>query len=124
MNQVPVVDPSLPTREIRRLLRRASEGRDDCLPESIAWHAFHELKTRGEPDVTPMFVGALKRLHSRRTLGAVDLGFHDPLRDEHLMADDPYLAELWKAYKKCIEGNRTGPASQLLRDIEERLGAA
>ncbi len=40
------------------------------------------------------------------------------------MIDDAFLADLWKAYKKCIKNNRTGPASQLLRDIEERVIAA
>ena len=35
---------------------------------------------------------------------------------------DSFLADLWKAYKKCIRNNRTGPASQLLKEIEEHLG--
>ena len=38
--------------------------------------------------------------------------------------DDALLGELWKAYKRCIRAQRTGPAAQLLNDIAAQLAAA
>ena len=38
--------------------------------------------------------------------------------------EDPLDFALWKAYKKCIRTQRTGPASQLLRDIEAQISSA
>ena len=45
----------------------------------------------------------------------------DPDPEEHKLVDDPMLAELWKAYKRCICAQRTGPAAQLLQNIEDHL---
>ena len=61
---------------------------------------------------------ALKSLHSRRSIAGSQLPDDDTQPEEHRMIEDAYLGDLWKAYKKCIRTHRTGPASQLLRDIE------
>jgi len=91
------------------------------MPESLLWHVYLELRSRGEPQATTYFISSLKTLHRRRTIGAASLPMLDPNPGEHRMSDDPFLAELWRAYKKCIQNNRTGPAAQLLRDIEGQL---
>ena len=110
------------SRELIRNLRVA-RAPQDVLPESVAWQTYLELKRRGEPDCERLFINALRNLHSRRCVAGVDLPTSDGLTDEHRLVDDPFLGSLWKAYKKCIKNNRTGPASQLLRDIEERVNA-
>jgi hypothetical protein len=110
------------SRELIRNLR-VTRAPENVLPESLAWHTFLELKRRGEPGCELLFINALRNLHSRRCIAGIDLPVVDGLTDEHRMASDPFLADLWKAYKKCIKNNRTGPASQLLRDIEERVNA-
>lgn len=119
-----LVDHGMTSRQLIRNLRVTVAPSDDVLPESVAWHTFIELRRRGEPDCEQLFISALRNLHSRRCIAGVDLPTDDSLHDEHRLIDDPFLADLWKAYKKCIKNHRTGPASQLLRDIEERVLAA
>lgn len=117
-------------RELYRHLRRppagivASGSGGDGMPESHIWQVYQELRRRGE-DAEDYFLRSLRNLHRRRTLGVAELSTTDPDPEEHRQTDDPFLAELWRAYKKCIQQNRTGPAAQLLRDIEDQLvGAA
>lgn len=116
-----LVNEDQTSRELVRALRVVDTDRG-VLPESVAWQTFLELKRRGEPNAVQLFLGAVKNLHSRRCIAGVALPTEDPLHDEHRMCDDSFLADLWKAYKKCIRNNRTGPAGQLLRDMEEHLG--
>ncbi len=116
-----LVDSGSTSRELVRNLR-VVHAADGVLPESVAWQTFIELQKRGEPDAVRLFLGAVRQLHSRRCIAGVELPTEDPLPDEHRMSNDPFLGDLWKAYKKCIRNNRTGPASQLLRDMEEHLG--
>jgi len=120
--ELSLVDCNAPSRELIRRLRlnTVRDGRD-VLPESVAWQAFIELHRRGEPNAAGLFIGAVKNLHSRRCIAGVDLPTEDLVPDEHRLSNDLFLGDLWKAYKKCIRNNRTGPASQLLRDIEERV---
>jgi hypothetical protein len=120
------VEGNLQTRDLLRMLRRPPTGapdqdEDPGMPESYLWTVYMELRRRGEPQATQYFLSSLKSLHRRRTLGAAELSFADPNPAEHRLAEDPFLAELWRAYKKCIQNNRTGPAAQLLRDIEAQL---
>lgn len=121
MEAVELVDRDTSSRELIRNLRLTVSPKEGVLPESLAWHTYLELRRRGESDCSRLFINSLRNLHSRRCIAGVDLPTTDDLPDEHRMADDDYLASLWKAYKKCIKNNRTGPAGQLLRDIEERL---
>jgi hypothetical protein len=116
-----LVDSSRTSRELVRDLR-AMPSPDGVLPESVAWQTFIELRKRGEPEATQLFLKAVRALHSRRSIAGVVLPCDDTLTDEHRLAGDPFLADLWKAYKKCITAHRTGPASQLLRDMEDHLG--
>jgi hypothetical protein len=119
---LPLVSPESPSRELVRTLRTGvRESVDGCMPESVAWQTYLELKKRGEPDAPRLFIGALRSLHSRRSFAGADLPSEDPLPEEHKLVEDEYLADLWKAYKKCIRTHRTGPAQALLRDIEEQL---
>jgi hypothetical protein len=97
------------------------QSANGVLPESVAWQTFLELQKRGEPDAVRLFLGAVRSLHSRRCIAGVDLPTEDFLPDEHRLTQDLFLADLWKAYKKCIKNHRTGPAGQLLRDLEEHL---
>ena len=115
-----LVDETVTSRELVRNLRVVDTGRG-VLPESVAWQTFLELKRRGEPNAVQLFIGAVRNLHTRRCIAGVDLPTDDPLHDEHRLTDDSFLGDLWKAYKKCIRNNRTGPAGQLLRDMEEHL---
>ena len=105
------------TRELVRRMRRPPE--QDSMPESVLWSAYLELSRRGEPRAAHLFLQGLKGLHRRRAIGTGDLSQRDPDPSEHRFADDPYVGELWKAYKRCISDGRTGPAAQLLRDLEE-----
>ncbi len=117
-----LVDTRASSRDLVRTLRvGVSNSRREVMPESIAWHVFLELRKRGEPSAENLFIGALRTLHSRRSLAGADLPCVDGDPDEHRMVEDAFLGDLWKAYKKCIRTNRTGPASQLLRDIEEQI---
>ena len=114
-----------PSRALRRLLRGQPEGEaGPHLPESVLWSTFLELRSRGEEDATGAFLRSVKQLHRRRTMGSPSLPSVDTRQDEHKLVEDNMLGELWKAYKRCICAHRTGPASQLLRDIELRLCVA
>lgn len=115
-----LVDSGWTSRELVRNLR-AIPQEEGVLPESVAWQCYVELRRRGEPEAARLFMTAVRGLHSRRCIAGVELPTDDRLPDEHRLIDDPFLADLWKAYKKCIRNNRTGPASQLLRDMEEHL---
>jgi len=110
---------SLDTRDLIRRMRRPAEATG--MPESELWRVYLELSRRGEPDAAPMFLRSLRNLHRRRAMGTAALSHVDPDPWEHRMATDPYVGELWKAYKRCISQQRTGPASQLLRDLETQL---
>lgn len=116
-----LVDPNASSRELIRNLRGYRVSEDNVLPESVAWQTFAELRRRGEPEASRLFLQAVRNLHARRCIQGVELPTEDVVPDEHRLVDDPFLADLWKAYKKCIANNRTGPALQLLRDIEERI---
>lgn len=122
MSEAFQIDFSVPTRDLVRILRVPPET-GDVLPESLLWRTYIELRRRGEPGASSHFIHGLKSLHRRRTLGAADLPQvdHDP--DEHRLAEDPYLAELWKSYKRCLCANRTGPAAQILREVEQQVHA-
>jgi len=116
------------TRDLLRLLRRppndiTDEAGQPGMPESFLWNVFLELRRRGDARANSYFLSSVKSLHRRRTLGAVELPTLDPDPNEHRLVEDPFLGELWRAYKKCIQQNRTGPAAQLLRDIEAQIGA-
>jgi len=117
------LDTQTPSRVLVRLLRNQPEqtGANNVLPESVLWHVYCELRRRGEDGADRAFVHSMKQLHRRRSLGSVDLPSTDTDPDEHKLIDDPMIAELWRAYKRCICAQRTGPAAQLLRDIESRL---
>jgi hypothetical protein len=108
------------SRDLVRTLR-ALPTTGSVLPESIAWHAYLELRRRGEPDAARLFLAAVKGLHARRCIPSVVLPTDDPSPDDHRNVEDAFLADLWKAYKKCIRSHRTGPAGQLIRDMEEHL---
>lgn len=123
--RLPIVDSEFPSRDLIRTLRtgvRHASG--EGMPESIAWQAFLELRKRGEPDADRLFIGALRALHNRRSFAGSDLPCDDLVPEEHKLADDAYLQDLWKAYKKCIKTHRPGPAKTLLDDIEAQLGTA
>lgn len=115
------VDTDVPSRMMIRCLRTGVRQSEGVLPESVAWQVYIELERRGEPEAGLLFVKALRSLHSRRSIAGSDLPDADTCPDEHRMVENVYLADLWKAYKKCIRNHRTGPASQLLRDIEQQV---
>ncbi|HMV67177.1 MAG TPA: hypothetical protein PKA64_10030 [Myxococcota bacterium] len=115
------VDETMSSRELVRTLRAGVTRCDDMLPESLAWHTYIELSRRGVTEATSLFLAALRTLHHRRTVAGSTLPTNDVHTDEHKLTGDPMLGELWKAYKKCIRNNRTGPASEILKEIEARL---
>lgn len=115
------VDADVSSRELVRTLRTGAAGVREMMPENVAWHTYHELSRRGVPEADRLFVSALRRLHSRRSVAGSSLPTHDADTDEHNLTEDRMLAELWRAYKKCIRNQRTGPAISLLKEIEERL---
>lgn len=124
MNFPQTIDPSSPSRVLRRILRGQPDLRAEAspaLPESVLWQTWCELRRRGEEGADEEFLRSLKTLHRRRSLGGLGLPSEDLDTDEHRLVHDPMLAELWRAYKKCICGQRTGPAAQLLQDIEGQL---
>lgn len=121
MSSMPPIDGTMSTRELVRLFRVPPEGSQ--LPESILWRAYLELRRRGEPGAAGHFITALRTLHRRRTMGSADLGTEDTDPEEHRLAEDPYLAELWRSYKRCLCANRTGPAAQILREVEQQVQA-
>lgn len=110
----------LPTRDVLRVLR-SPEPSSEGLPESTLWQAYIELRRRGDDDAGPAFVRALRTLHQRRGLARAGLGATDPQPDEHRLASDPYLQDLWKSYKRCLCAHRHGPAGQLLRELERHV---
>lgn len=125
MEAVASLDLSAPSRELVRFLRAGVlEGDAPSMPESVAWHVFLELRRRGEPRAADLFLGTLQNLHSRRSLGAAHLPLAEVSAEEHRLVEDedPFLADLWKAYKRCLQHQRTGPAGELLRDIRQQLG--
>jgi hypothetical protein len=115
-----LADSSRPSRDLLRTLRTLPND-TSVLPESVAWQVYIELRRRGEPDASRLFLAAVKGLHSRRCIAGVELPTDDPHPEEHRLVEDAFLADLWKAYKKCIRNHRTGPASQLIRDMEQHL---
>jgi len=106
-------------REMRVSIRRA--GDSTMLPESNLWRIYIELRRRGESDVDELFVRGLKGILDRRGYTASSIPVIDPDPSEHKLVDDPYLGQLFKAYKRCICAHRTQPAGQLLREIETQL---
>lgn len=126
LNVLPV-DPNATSRELVRTLRTqhrwTAEDEVEVLPESVLWQCFLALRSRGDERAEELFLKSVKTLHRRRSIGSVDLPCEDHHPDEHRLVEDPMLAELWKAYKRCICAQRTGPAGQLLRDIEAQLTA-
>jgi hypothetical protein len=113
MNALAAIDASVPTRDLVRILR-VPPDQSLHLPESILWRAFIELRRRGEPQAASHFISGLR---------SSELAMEDTAPDEHRLAADPYLAELWRSYKRCLCANRTGPAAQLLREVEQQLQA-
>ena len=107
-------------REMRTSVRRDA-GRYSTLTESGLWRMYLELRKRGEEDADQLLLKGLKTILERRTYAASNLPVIDPDPHEHKSADDPYLGELFKAYKRCVCTHRVQPAGQLLRDIETQL---
>ena len=91
------------------------------MPESEVWGAYIELRKRGEPEADRRFIQALRSLHRRRSDGVADIPLSDSAPREHLEAPDPFLGELFKAYKKCIQNTRLGSAAKLIRDMEAQI---
>ena len=114
---------NVPTRELIRMLR-VPRMDGVGLPESTLWHAYLELQRRGEGNWGGAFVGGLRTLHRQRSFARSDIQSEDPSPDEHRLAPDPYVGELWKSYKRCICASRNGPAGQLLRELEKQLGSS
>lgn len=114
------VDASLPTRDLIRLLRMPPDTHQ-AMPENVQWQAFLELRRRGEQSAAPAFIQAVRALHRRRTLATCELSTEDGAPDEHRLAGDPYLGELWRSYKRCLLAHRTGPAAQILRELEQQI---
>ncbi len=115
---------SASSRELKREMRmsvRMDAGRYNSLPESDLWRMYLELRKRGDSDADQLLLRGLKTILERRTYAASNLPVIDPDPNEHKSADDPYLGELFKAYKRCICTQRVQPAGQLLRDIETQL---
>ena len=115
---------TISTRMLKREMRLGASPTQDTLntlPESNLWNLYCELRSRGESDVDQLLVNGLKRLHGRRSYSGSDLPSIDPDPNEHKNVDDPFLGELFKAYKRCICSQRVQPAGQLLRDIESQL---
>lgn len=107
------------SRELLRQLR-TPVGEVITLPESRVWRIFCELRRRGEVEADAPFLTTLRRLHLRRSQGH-PLPADDPDPVEHKLSDDPFLGELFRAYKRAICSQRIGPAATLLRDIEAQL---
>lgn len=117
-----LVDLNAPSRELLRILRTPPET-TERLPESVCWRAYLELRRRGDPQAGGCFVQGLRSLHRRRGISAGALPLTDPDVDDHKLAHDPYVGELWRSYKRALCANRTGPAGQLLREFEQQLQA-
>ncbi len=112
------------SRDLKREMRksvRMDAGRYTTLPESGLWSRYVELRKRGEGDADQLLLRGLRGILERRTYASSNLPVIDPDPNEHKLSDDPYLGELFKAYKRCVCTHRVQPASQLLRDIETQL---
>ncbi len=120
------IDSSAPSRQLVRVLRNQPDrmGEDEGMPESVLWQAYCELRRRGEDRAKDHFLRSMRTLHRRRAMSSIHLPVNDSWPDEHKLVDDALLGELWKAYKRCIQAHRTGPAGQLLNDIADQLGEA
>ena len=116
---------ALDSRDLVRQIRTAvNQPTEACtMPESEVWGAYIELRRRGEPEADRRFIKALRSLHRRRADGVADIPCQDAAPREHLEAPDPFLGELFKAYKKCIQRTRLGPAAKLIRDMESQIGS-
>lgn len=119
---------SLETTDLLRTLRRLAAvppdpSEDAAMPECAAWTGFLELRRRGDPRATSYFLAAVRALLDRRSSRGVELPVGDADPRDHEQVDDPFLGELWKAYKRCLRQQRTGPAARLLHDIELHLSA-
>lgn len=91
------------------------------MPESEVWSAYVELRQRGWEQADQRFLGAVKALHRRRVDGVAQLAVNDPGRKEHEKIDNPFLGELWRAYKRSVQRSQFGSASKLIRDMESEL---
>lgn len=112
------------TRELIRELRfQSSRSAEPAvnLPESNLWQIYCVVRERGDSRADTVFLGALKSLHRRRSHQSCSLSVEDRAPQEHKLVDDPMLAELWRAYKRCICAKRIQPAARLLADIEEQI---
>lgn len=107
--------------QIRSAVNQPTEA--GAMPESEVWGAYIELRKRGEPEADRRFIQALRSLHRRRSDGVAEIASLDSAPREHLEAPDPFLGELFKAYKKCIQRTRLGSAAKLIRDMESQIGS-
>ena len=112
-------------RELMNQMRRvvSDPHTGNRMPEAQLWSLFCELRNRGLEDADRRFLMGVKTIHRRRSNGGADISVEDPFPKQHLEVDDPFLGELWKAYKRCIQRTRLGAAAQLFRDIEAQLSA-
>jgi hypothetical protein len=109
-------------RQMRTAVSQSTEA--EAMPESAVWGAYIELRRRGEPEANRRFIQALRTLHRRRSNGVADIALEDRAPREHLESGDPFLGELFKAYKKCIQRTRFAPAAKLIRDMEHQIQMA
>jgi len=109
-------------RQIRVAVSQPTEA--TAMPESAVWGAYVELRRRGDPEADRHFIQALRTLHRRRSNGVADITLEDGAPREHLESADPFLGELFKAYKKCIQRTRFAPAAKLIRDMENQIQTA
>lgn len=111
------------SRELKREMRLSVRQAHGCatLPESNLWRMYLELRARGEDDADQLLVRGLKGILDRRGYTGSTIPVIDTDPNEHKASDDPFLGELFKAYKRCICTQRTQPAAQLLKDIETQL---
>ena len=121
INTSQALDSRSLVRQIRTAVSKPTLA--DNMPESEVWVAYIELRKRGEPEANRRFIQALRSLHKRRADGVAAIPCEDAAPREHLEAPDPFLGELFKAYKKCIQRTRLGPAAKLIRDMESQIEA-
>lgn len=123
MLNIQEIDSNAPSRQLVRVLRNQPDrmGDDDVMPESVLWRAYCELRRRGDDRAAHHFIRSMRTLHRRRAMATSRLSVTDTWPNEHKLVDDNLLGEYWKAYKRCIQAQRTGPAAQLLNDIAAQL---